>query len=195
MKSDIVLAGVGGQGILSIAAVVGLAAIEADLYIKQAEVHGMSQRGGAVLSHLRISSKPIYSDMVPEGRADMILSAEPMESLRYLPYLAPDGWIVTNSTPFVNIPNYPDIDAVRAEIKKYKNHVMFDADAMAKEVGNPRAGNMVIAGAASVFMEIPFDKMENGVRAIFQRKGEPIVNKNLDALNAGRKFALEHRGG
>lgn len=195
MKSDIVLAGVGGQGILSIAAVIGMAAIEADLHIKQAEVHGMSQRGGAVLSHLRISSDPIYSDLVPEGRAHMILSAEPMESLRYLPFLSPDGWVVTNATPFINIPNYPDLEAILAEIKKHPQHLLLDADAIAKKTGNPRAANMVMAGAASVFIDMPFEMMENGVKSIFMRKGEDIVNKNLDALNAGRAFALENRGG
>ncbi len=192
MKCNIVLAGVGGQGILSIATVIGYAAIESGKYLKQAEVHGMSQRGGAVLSHLRLSDKEIYSDLVPKGRADLILSVEPMESLRYLPYLSKDGWIVTNSTPFINITNYPDIEAVLAEIGTFPHNITFDADGMAKEVGNPRGMNMVMAGAASVFIDLPFEKMEEGVRAIFQRKGESIVNKNLDAINAGRKYAKEH---
>ena len=193
MKCDIVLAGVGGQGILSIATVIGYAAVEAGLHLKQAEVHGMSQRGGAVLSHLRISDKEIFSDLVPEGKADLILSAEPMESLRYLPFLAPDGWVVTNSTPFINIPNYPEIDTIMAEIKKQPHYITFDADTMAKETGNPRGVNMVIAGAASVFIDIPYEKMEAGIKFIFGRKGEDIVNKNLVALNAGRKFALENK--
>jgi indolepyruvate ferredoxin oxidoreductase, beta subunit len=193
MKCDIVLAGVGGQGILSIATVIGYAAVEAGLHLKQAEVHGMSQRGGAVLSHLRISDKEIFSDLVPDGKADLILSAEPMESLRYLPFLAPDGWIVTNSTPFINIPNYPEIDTIMAEIKKQPHYITFDADSMAKETGNPRGVNMVIAGAASVFIDIPYEKMEAGIKFIFGRKGEDIVNKNLEALMAGRKFALENK--
>jgi indolepyruvate ferredoxin oxidoreductase beta subunit len=193
MKSDIVLAGVGGQGILSIATVIGYAAVESGLYLKQAEVHGMSQRGGAVLSHLRISDKEIFSDLVPEGRGDLILSAEPMESLRYLSFLSPEGWVVTNTTPFVNIPNYPDINAVLAEVKKQPHYLTFDADGIAKEVGNARGVNMVIAGAASVFIDIPFEKMEQGIRFIFGRKGEDIVNKNLEALSAGRKFAIENR--
>ncbi len=194
MKCDIILAGVGGQGILSIATVIGYAAIEAGLHLKQAEVHGMSQRGGAVLSHFRISDKEIFSDLVPEGRADMILSMEPMESLRYLPFLHAGGWVVTNSTPFINISNYPDIEAVLAEVKKCPHHLLFDADTMAKEVNNARGANMVIAGVASVFIDIPFEKMEAGVKAIFERKGENIVNKNLEALHAGRKYALEHKG-
>lgn len=193
MKCDIVLAGVGGQGVLSIATVIGYAAVESGLHLKQAEVHGMSQRGGAVLSHLRISDKEIFSELVPEGGAHLIVSAEPMESIRYLPYLSPDGWIVTNSTPFVNIPDYPDIETVFSEIKRQPHYLYFNADAMAKEIGNPRGVNMVIAGAASVFIDVPFEKMEQGIKMIFGRKGEKIVNKNLETVNAGRKYAEENR--
>ncbi|UCH96696.1 MAG: indolepyruvate oxidoreductase subunit beta [Candidatus Aminicenantes bacterium] len=193
MKCDIVLAGVGGQGVLSIATVIGYAAVESGLYLKQAEVHGMSQRGGAVLSHLRISDKEIFSELVPEGGAHLILSAEPMESLRYLPYLSPGGWIVTNSTPYVNIPNYPDREALLAEIRKQPHYLYFDADTMAKEVGNPRGVNMVISGAASVFIDLPFKKMQEGIRMIFGKKSEDIINKNLEALKAGRKYAEENR--
>lgn len=193
MKCDIILAGVGGQGILTIAAVIGHAAVASGLYLKQAEVHGMSQRGGAVQSHLRISDKEIFSDLVAAGAADLILSVEPMEALRYLPYLANDGWLVTNSVPFVNIPDYPAIDQVLAEIEKQPRHVVLDADAAAKEAGNARGMNMVVAGAGSLFIDVPFEKMEAGIRAVFGRKGEEIVEKNLAALRAGRKYAQENR--
>lgn len=192
MKCDIVLAGVGGQGVLSIATVIGYAAVESGLYLKQAEVHGMSQRGGAVLSHLRISDKEIFSELVPEGGAHLILSAEPMESLRYLPYLSSDGWIVTNSVPYVNIPNYPDIETILVGIRNHPRNLIFDAEVMAKEIGNPRGANMVIAGAASVFIDVPFEKMEAGIRMIFNKKGEDIINKNLEAINAGKKYAEEN---
>jgi indolepyruvate ferredoxin oxidoreductase beta subunit len=107
MKNDIILSGVGGQGILSIAAAIGLAAVESELFLKQSEVHGMSQRGGDVQSHLRLSDKSIASDLIPYGRADLIISVEPMESLRYLPWLSKDGWLVTSSNPYINIPDYP----------------------------------------------------------------------------------------
>ncbi|MGE5341345.1 MAG: indolepyruvate oxidoreductase subunit beta [Candidatus Omnitrophota bacterium] len=193
MKCDIVLAGVGGQGILSIATVIGYAAVESGLYLKQAEVHGMSQRGGAVLSHLRISSKEIFSDLVPEGRGDMIISAEPMESLRYIPFLSPGGWLVTNSNPFINIPNYPPLESIMTEIQKQPHHLTIDADGIAKQVGNARAVNMVIAGAASVFIDIPSEKMEAGIRFIFSRKGDAIVQKNLEAFNAGKTYAKQNR--
>ncbi len=193
MKTDIILAGVGGQGILSIAATIGMAALHNDLYLKQAEVHGMSQRGGAVQSNMRISDKPIASDLIPMGAADIILSVEPMESLRYLPYLSKDGWVVTNTTPYVNIPNYPELGDVLAEIKKQKKFIAIDADSIATEIGSKRSSNIVMLGAASPFFNISFESFEEGIRKIFGRKGEDIVNVNLEALRAGRDFAEKNR--
>lgn len=192
MKYDIILAGVGGQGILSIATVIGYAALEAGLGIKQAEVHGMSQRGGDVQSHLRISDGRIYSDLVPYGEADLILSVEPMESLRYLPYLNEErGWLVTNTTPFKNIPYYPEQQDIMAEIEKLPRQVAIDADGIAKEQENSRGMNMVMAGAASVFMELDFEKLKDGIRFLFERKGEEVVNANIKTLEAGRDYARE----
>jgi len=166
MKSDIILSGVGGQGILSIAAVVGMAALENHLYIKQAEVHGMSQRGGAVQSHLRISEKEIASDLIPEGSADIIISVEPMESLRYLPWLSKNGWLVTNTTPFVNIPDYPDLKELLTEIEKLSNHIAIDADEIGRQVKSPRSSNMVMLGAASPFLDIPYESLEIGIKKL-----------------------------
>jgi len=186
MKSDIVLSGVGGQGILSIASIIGLAAIENNLFLKQSEVHGMSQRGGDVQSHLRLSGKPISSDLIPLGKADLIISVEPMESLRYLPWLSKTGWLVTNSAPFINIPDYPPVDDILNEIRKIKNHRIVEADAIAKELGSSRSGNMVILGAASLYIDLPFSSLENAVKELFEKKGEEIVAVNLKALRAGR---------
>ena len=191
MKCDIILAGVGGQGILSIATVIGYAAVEAGLQMKQAEVHGMSQRGGDVQSHLRISDREIYSDLVPFGGADLILSVEPMEALRYLPYLGPDGWLISNTTPFVNIPNYPEMDKILAAYETIERKLLLDADEAARTVGNARGMNMVMAGAASVLLPIAYETMQQGIRAIFGRKGEAVVKANLDALDVGRKLAQE----
>jgi indolepyruvate ferredoxin oxidoreductase beta subunit len=157
MKRDIILSGVGGQGILSIANVIGLAAIEAGLFIKQAEVHGMSQRGGDVQSNLRISDKEIASDLIPMGQCDMILSVEPMESLRYLPMLASNGWLITNNKPFVNIPNYPDMKDVLKEIESIPNHIAIDADQIAKEMGSVRSARYSTTSFATVAtFTIPF---------------------------------------
>ncbi|MCW8804975.1 MAG: indolepyruvate oxidoreductase subunit beta [Ignavibacteriaceae bacterium] len=192
MKSDIILSGVGGQGILSIAATIGMAALENHLHLKQAEVHGMSQRGGAVQSHLRISEKEIASDLIPLGKADLIISVEPMESLRYLPWLAESGWLVTNTTPFVNIPDYPDMKELLAEIDKLPNKVAINADDIARQVKSLRSSNIVMLGAASPFLDLPYENLEIGIQKIFGRKGEKMVQLNLDALQAGREFALEN---
>ena len=186
MKRDIILAGVGGQGILSIATVIGDAALNEGLYLKQAEVHGMSQRGGDVQSNLRLSSDPIYSDLIPLRGADIIISLEPMEALRYLPYLKPEGWIVTSSKPFVNIPNYPDVEEVIAHIKSIQNHVLVDVDELAKQAGAPaQAANMVLLGAAIPMLDIDHDKIIAGVERIFSRKGEAVVASNIAAIEAG----------
>lgn len=189
MKKDIILAGVGGQGILSIATVIGHAAVKENLYIKQAEVHGMSQRGGDVQSNLRISSEPIASDLIARGCADLIISLEPMEALRYLPFLAEEGWIVTNTTPFVNIPNYPDSEKLIAELKALPHVIMLDVDAIAKDAGSPRSSNIALLGACSSLLDIESEKLEAGIREIFARKGEAIVEANLAAFRAGRAAA------
>ena len=185
MKKDIILCGVGGDGIVSVAKIISDAALGLGLNVKQSEIHGMSQRGGSVFSHLRVSSDPIYSDVIPEGKADIILSSEPMEALRYLPFLAPDGQVITNSDPFINIGHYPEVEKVQAELAKLKHCVAFNANEIAKSI---RArGNMVLLGAASPYLEIEFAELEKAIRNIFGRKGDDVVATNIAALQEGRK--------
>jgi indolepyruvate ferredoxin oxidoreductase alpha subunit len=186
VRCDIILAGVGGQGILSIAAVIGEAALDAGLFMKQSEVHGMSQRGGDVQSHLRISDKPVASDLIPLGNADVIISLEPMEALRYLPYLKKDGWIVTNSKPFENISNYPELDKIMSEYALLPHKVILNVEQIAKDLGAPRSGNVILLGAASPYIGINYSGLEKGIRKIFGRKGTEIVETNLKALQAGK---------
>ena len=194
MKKDMILAGVGGQGILSIATVIGSAALEQGLHLKQAEVHGMSQRGGDVQSNLRLSNQPIMSDLIPRGGADLIISLEPMEALRYLPYLSEDGWIITSTAPFVNIPNYPDMEAVRAELGKLPRVIAIDVESIAKEVQSPRSANRVLLGAtAAVLGILDPDKLRDGIRRVFGRKGEAIVETNIKAFDAGFAASLKNR--
>ena len=186
MKKDIILCGVGGQGILSIATIIGEAATKAGLHLKQAEVHGMSQRGGDVQSNLRLSTDPIWSDLIPEGKADVVISMEPMESLRYLPYLAKTGTIVTSSKPFINIPNYPDEATLQAELDALPSVVKLDIDSVAKEAGNPRGANMVLLGMAAPYIGIlSVEQLRNAISVIFARKGEAIVESNLKAFDMG----------
>ena len=187
MKRDIILAGVGGQGILSIAAVIGMAAVESGLHLKQAEVHGMSQRGGAVQSHLRISDTPISSDLIPLGSCDMILSVEPMEALRYLPFLTREGWLITSSKPFDNIEDYPPEEELFREIRKVRNHVILDAFAIARDLGSQKVSNMVMLGAASDYLGLEPERLEAAVNQLFGRKGQELVQLNVNALRAGRQ--------
>ena len=178
MKKDIILCGVGGQGILSIATIIGEAATAAGLNLKQAEVHGMSQRGGDVQSNLRLSTDVIYSDLIPMGEADVIISMEPMEALRYLPYLSKDGAVVTSSQSFVNIPNYPESSAIDAELAKLPKVAKLDIEQIAKEVATVRSANVVLLGMAAPYIG-------SAVARVFERKGEAIVEANLKAFDAG----------
>lgn len=191
MKTNIILSGVGGQGILTIAAVLDTAALDCNLNIKQSEVHGMSQRGGAVQSHVRISDKEIFSDLIPQGKADIIISVEPMELLRYLPYLKKGGHLVTDSNPFVNIANYPEMDTLYAEINSQPNNILIDAKKIAKDLGNSRATNIVLLGAASSLLPLSDESLKNAIKSLFKRKGERIVNKNLEAFEKGKEVAAE----
>ena len=190
MKIDIILCGVGGMGALSTAAIISQAALDMGLYMKQAETHGMAQRGGDVQSHLRLSDKEIASDLIPDGQCDIILSVEPMEALRYLPYLnKEEGWVITNENPFINIPNFPEKEEVLAEVKKVKNSIVFNADKIALDLGNPKGTNMVVLGAASKYLKIDIEKLEKAINDTFGRKGEEVVMANINALRAGREVA------
>jgi indolepyruvate ferredoxin oxidoreductase beta subunit len=186
-SQDIILAGVGGQGILSIAFIIDSAALKEGFHIKQAEVHGMAQRGGAVQSHLRISRSPIWSDLIPRGRADLILAVEPLEALRYLDYLAPGGTIVTSSAPFVNIPDYPDKEAILARIRRVPGSVIVDSEALAKEAGTSRAQNTVMLGAAARFLIVSPESLLEYINVLFAPRGEKILAPNLKAFELGRK--------
>ena len=189
MKTDIILAGVGGQGILTIAATIGMAAVNKDLYLKQAEVHGMSQRGGDVQSNLRISDKPIHSDLIAKGTADIIISVEPMEALRYLPFLKEGGYVITNTKPFNNIPDYPETETIMNRIEALPNKIALNADTIAKEIGSSRASNIVMLGAAAPFLALSIEDLDYGLDALFGRKGKEVVEMNIKALRAGYEYA------
>lgn len=189
MNINIILAGVGGQGILSIATIIGNTAVRQGLFLKQAEVHGMSQRGGDVQSHLRLSDKEIAADLIPMGKADIIISVEPMEALRYLPMLKPDGWVITNTNPFINIPNYPDIQVLMDRINQLPHKIAIDADEIAKNLGSARSSNMVILGAAAPFLQLGIKDIEKTIHDTFISKGQEIVDVNINCLRTGKEFA------
>jgi indolepyruvate ferredoxin oxidoreductase beta subunit len=189
MKFDIILAGVGGQGVLSVSAIIASSAMKEGLAVKQSEVHGMSQRGGAVLANLRLSDRPIASDLIPRGSAAMILSMEPLESLRYLEFLAEDGTVITATNPVANIPDYPPLDEVLERVRSLPHTVTVDAESLARKAGSARATNMVMVGAASPLLPVAFETIEHFVQTIFASKGARVVETNLKALHAGRAAA------
>ena len=186
MKKDIILAGVGGQGILTIATIIGDAATAAGLNLKQAEVHGMSQRGGDVQSNLRLSTEPIHSDLIKQGAADLIISMEPMEALRYLPYLNKEGWVVTSSHPFKNIPNYPEEEVLMQELNNLPQVAALPIEDVAKENNLPKSANVVLLGMAAKYIEILTpEQLRESIARVFAAKGEKIVEANQQAFDLG----------
>ena len=189
MKYDIILAGVGGQGVLSVSAIIASSAMKEGLAVKQSEVHGMSQRGGAVLANLRLSDKPVASDLIPLGSASMILSMEPLESLRYLKYLSTEGSVISAVDPVRNIPDYPDLDTILAAIRSLPRATLVEAERLARQAGSARATNMVIVGAASHRLPVRVATMEQFIEKLFEGKGAQVVETNLRAFRAGREAA------
>jgi indolepyruvate ferredoxin oxidoreductase beta subunit len=187
MKKDVILAGVGGQGLLSIAAVIAQAAHALGLNLKQAEVHGMAQRGGVVQSHVRISDRPLHSDLIWEGRADLILATEPMEALRYLSFLSPEGMLVANAVPFKNIEAYPAEETIRSAIEALPHHLLVDAVTLAKDAGSIRCANMVILGAGAPFLDIPAEALREAIVRVFQGKAPEVIETNLRGFEFGLK--------
>lgn len=191
MTKNIILAGVGGQGVLTIAAIIDTACLNNGLFFKQSEIHGMSQRGGVVNSHLRISDDVIFSDLIPMGKADLILSTEPMESLRYIPFLKKDGWLITDSETFENIENYPEKEEILKQIKSYKNHFIVNASEIAQKVGNAKASNLVMLGVVSHCLNIKERALKAAIKHVFDNKGDRILELNLKAFDAGVELASE----
>ena len=187
MKFDVIIAGVGGQGVLSVSAIIASSAMDEGLQVKQSEVHGMSQRGGAVYTNLRLSDQVIYSDLIARGSASLILSMEPLESLRYLDYLDRDGFLISSENPEKNINDYPDLQKLLRQIRELPHAFTLDAHKLALEAGSGRATNMVLAGAASHHLPLKTQTMQNYIRKMFERKGPKIVETNLKAFDLGRE--------
>ena len=191
MRCDVVITGVGGQGVLATATVIGRAALATGLHVKQPEVHGMAQRGGSVQCHLRLADAPIWSDLIPRAHADLILAMEPMEALRCLPWLKPEGWVVTSRTPVHNLSGYPPDEELWAEIGRLPRHVLFDATRVAQDHGLPRSANVALAGAASPFLPLTAASLETAIARQFHRLGQAAVDANLAVFRAARAIGGE----
>ena len=193
MERNVILAGVGGQGILTIAHAISTTAVRRGLHVKQAEVHGMSQRGGAVYSHLRMADHELFSDLIPRGECDLILAMEPLEALRYVPYLRENGCILSNTSPVVNIPSYPPVDGVLERLQRSHEHVLIDADRLARSAGSALAANSVLVGAAAWHIEFDLDELQDVVAELLASKGERIVELNRQALRLGHAASAAYR--
>lgn len=189
MTFDIVLAGVGGQGVLSLSNLIARGAAADGLQVKQSEVHGMSQRGGSVTTHLRLSTDPIESPLIARGAADMLLGLEPLEALRYLDYLVGGGVVVSSTDPVRNIPTYPDLESVIEQLQGLPRVVLVQATALARAAGLTQATNVVLAGAASRWLPVRAETLEEGIRGFFTAKGEEVVARNLAAFRSGQEIS------
>ena len=194
MTKNILIVGVGGQGTLLASKVMGKVFLDSGYDVKVSEVHGMSQRGGSVVTYVRYGDE-VYSTLIDKGEADILLSFEALEAARWLPYLKKDGWVITNTEPFVNIPDYPDLDTLMQRIEALPHHVALDVAAIASEASSPRAANIVLLGAAAPFLGIDIAKIEDGIHSVFARKGDDIVEMNIKAFRAGLKVAHTHING
>jgi indolepyruvate ferredoxin oxidoreductase beta subunit len=179
--------------VLSVAAVIALGAKNSGLSVRQSEVHGMAQRGGAVQAHLRLSDRTIVSDLIGKASADMILSMEPIESLRYLEYLKADGVLITSSDPVKNIPNYPDLEEIYARIRSLPSSRLIPAADLAQGAGSARATNMVMVGAASAHLPIQEENLLAAIEELFARKGEKVITANEQAFKLGRELLAKAR--
>ncbi len=190
MKYDVILAGVGGQGVLSVAAIIALGAMKDGLKVRQSEVHGMAQRGGAVQAHLRLSDKTIVSDLIGKASAEMVLSMEPMESLRYLPYISADGVLVSSTDPEKNISNYPELSEIHSRIMDLPSSRLIEAGRLAEEAGSLRATNMVMVGAAAQYLPVQEQSLLEAIEELFKGKGQKVVETNLRAFELGKSAAV-----
>ena len=193
MIKNVVLAGVGGQGILSIAYCICKAALNRAHQIKQSEVHGMAQRGGNVESHVRFSDTGIPSALIPKGQADLIIAVEPVEALRHEDYLRPDGHMVSSVKPIMNFDGYPELPGLLKRIAQVDNHVLLNSKHLATVAGNARVENIIILGAASDRLGLRLDEFDTVLEELFTSKGERVVQANQRALRIGRRAAEIYR--
>jgi len=184
---SILLAGVGGQGILRASDILSLVMIEAGYDARKSEVHGMAQRGGSVTSHVRYGKK-VYSPIAKKGDVDILVSFEKLETLRYLDFLKPEGKVIINDEeiypPSVNLGEAEYPENVVDSVKTYFNDIKaVNASEMASKAGNIRTVNTAILGVLSLYLDIGTDLWENVLRKSFPEK---IFKQNLNAFNLGR---------
>lgn len=186
-KCDIVIVGVGGQGVILISEIIGRAALKAGLPVRAAETHGMAQRGGSVINHTRLGC--IYGPMVPEGGADLLVALEPAEALRYGRYLSSGGVALVNTKPVLPTTvttghfRYPDIEEILAPLRGVGRVISMNATEIAERAGNSQTANIVMLGAMSRFMPIEEALILDALRDSVPAK---YIDVNLKAFEMGK---------
>jgi indolepyruvate ferredoxin oxidoreductase beta subunit len=194
-KTDILITGVGGQGILLASTVIGRTAIKAGLSVRSTETHGMAQRGGSVVSHLRIGN--VYSPMIPKGSADFLIAFEPLEAVRNADYLKDGCWAVVN-TETINptgekkkIGNYPPVEDILMALMEFANIIPIDATNLAREAGSPLTLNMVLLGAVAALEGFPLETgdLKGMVKVLVPPK---TVETNIKAFESGMREVKDY---
>lgn len=187
-KLDLLITGVGGQGAILASDIIGKAAVNAGLPIRAAETHGMAQRGGSVVNHIRVGNN--YGSMIPKKGADLLLALEPMEAVRYLNFLKDGGIIIVNTHPIIpvtvtsGLTKYPEVSDILDVLSEKYIVKAFNADEVASEAGNRLAMNVVMVGAASAYLPIPKGILLESVKVLVPQK---TVEINLRAFEMGRQ--------
>lgn len=184
----LVVAGVGGQGALTIAQIILGAAWMDGYHVLQSEVHGMSQRGGEVSAHIIFSKDPVMSPTIEEGDADLLLGLEPLETLRHLTYLKKEANIITSITTIENMENYPTSKKILNLLKSIDGVIMIDSDLIAEEIHFSHGGNITLLGYASNYLPVNGEVWDKAIKERFKNKGNKIVDKNLLAFKTGKKL-------
>lgn len=191
-KVDLLITGVGGQGAILASDIIGKAAVISGLPIRAAETHGMAQRGGSVVNHIRLGTD--LGSMIPKKGADIMLALEPMEAVRYLDFLKDGGIIIVNTQPIVPVTvtsgfaSYPEIQEILDVLSEKYIVKAFNADKLAYEAGSRLAMNVTMVGAVSGYLPISKEDLIESVKALVPQK---TVEINIRAFEMGRKKVEE----
>ncbi len=194
---NIVITGVGGQGVLTAASILGWAALHAGYKVRMGEVHGMSQRFGSVVSYVRFGDE-VYGSMVPEGKGDVMLSFEPVEALRYINHIKRGGMVVANTKPIVPVQvsmgkaSYPGLEEIKKIVEEdFRGRwIGFNAEELAIKAGHAITTNTVLIGALTQIPEFPLD--EGHVREVIRLSVPPkAVDMNMKAFDLGVRAAKD----
>jgi indolepyruvate ferredoxin oxidoreductase, beta subunit len=191
-KLDLLITGVGGQGAILASDIIGKAAVTEGLPIRAAETHGMAQRGGSVVNHIRVGND--YGSMIPKKGADILLALEPMEAVRYLDFLKDGGIVIVNTQPIIpvtvtsGLTKYPEVSEILDFLSQKYIVKAFNADEVAFEAGNRLAMNVVMVGAVSGYLPISKEILLESVKALVPQK---TVEVNIRAFEMGRQKVEE----